>query len=130
MRLVDLFPVHSGWRLMLRDLGINPANVLRRACLPADLFVRDDSTVSTDEYFELWRALEKEADDPLIGIRIGEAISVEMFDPPLFAAICSQNLNMALLMVIGDLCPANIVQHLPSLCYKLMTENPILRLFP
>ena len=48
MRPADQFPVHSGWRLLLRDLGINPANILRRAHLPADLFARDDATVSTE----------------------------------------------------------------------------------
>ncbi len=96
MRLADQFPVHSGWRLLLRDLGINPANVLRRANLPADLFIRENATVNTDGYFELWCALAAETDDHLLGIRIGQAVSFEMFDPPLFAAMCSQNLNTAL----------------------------------
>lgn len=96
MNFTDQFPVHPGWRLLLRDLGIDATRVLRRAGLPEDLFVRENAVVATDEYFELWRGLEAEAADPMLGIRIGQAVSVEMFDPPLFAALCSQNLNAAL----------------------------------
>ncbi len=43
----------------------------------------------------MWTALEDEADDSELPIRIGRAISVEAFDPPLFAAICSEDLNQA-----------------------------------
>ena len=115
MRPTDQFAVHSGWRLLLRDLGINPGNVLRRARLPADLFIRDDATVSTDAYFDIWRALEAEADDPSLGIRIGQAVSVEMFDPPLFAATCSQNLNTAL---------ARIAQYKRLVCPMKLNVKP------
>lgn len=96
MRLADQFPVHAGWRLLLRDMGINASNVLRRAQLPVDLFVREDAALTTDDYFALWRGLEAEADDSALALRIGQAISVELFDPPLFAALCSQNLTTAL----------------------------------
>jgi len=92
----NAFPVHRGWRILLRDLGINPSNVLRRAQLPADLFARESAGLKTDEYFRLWRGLEEEADDPILPIRIGRAISVEAFDPPIFAALCSPDLNTAL----------------------------------
>ena len=96
MRFNDQFPVHPGWRILLRDLGIDAIRVLRRARLPEDFFARENAAVTTDGYFELWRGLEAEACDAMLGIRIGQAVSVEMFDPPLFAALCSQNLNTAL----------------------------------
>ena len=115
MRPADQFPVHSGWRLLLRDLGINASNVLRRARLPADLFIREGASVTTSEYFELWRSLETEADDPLLGIRIGQAVSVEMFDPPLFAALCSQDLNLAL---------ARIAQYKRLVCPMKLNVKP------
>jgi len=115
MRIADQFPVHQGWRLLLRDLGVNPANVLRRASLPEGLFARENASLATSEYFELWRALETEANDPLLGIRIGQAISVEMFDPPLFAATCSQNLNMAL---------ARISQYKRLICPLKLNVKP------
>lgn len=95
MRKADLFPVHAGWRILLRDLGINANRVLQRSGLPQDLLIREDATVTTDEHFAFWRGLEAEAADPLLALRIGQAISVEMFDPPLFAALCSPNLTSA-----------------------------------
>ncbi|MEM8959844.1 MAG: AraC family transcriptional regulator ligand-binding domain-containing protein [Acidobacteriota bacterium] len=90
------FVIHPGWRLMCRDVGLHPANVLRRADLPDDLLSRPGATLSTPEYFRFWRAIEQEADDPTIAIRIGASISVEAFDAPIFAALCSPNLNIAL----------------------------------
>ncbi|MGC3960159.1 MAG: AraC family transcriptional regulator [Verrucomicrobiota bacterium] len=115
MRLADQFPVHPGWRLLLRDLSIDAARVLRRAGLPEDLFVRENAVVTTDEYFELWRGLEAEAANPLLGIRIGQAVSVEMFDPPLFAALCSQNLGAAL---------ARIAQYKRLVCPMKLNVKP------
>lgn len=91
-----LFAVNPGWRILLTDLGIRPANVLRLAGLPDDLFSREHAAMNTDEYFRFWRGIEMEADDPLLPLKIGQAISVEAFDPPIFAALCSPNLNIAL----------------------------------
>ncbi len=41
------------------------------------------------------RGLEAESGDPLLPLAIGRAISFESFEPPLFAATCSPNLNVA-----------------------------------
>ncbi len=91
----NAFAVHPGWRLLLNDIGLDVTNVLRRADLPEDLFSRPSASLSTAEYYRLWRALDEEADDPRLPIRIGGAISVEAFDAPIFAALCSPNLNIA-----------------------------------
>ena len=90
------YAVNPGWRLLLRDMGINPANVLRRAELPADLFARDGALLECDEYFKFFRSIEEVANEPAIALRLGAAISVEAFDPPIFAALCSPNLNISL----------------------------------
>jgi AraC-like DNA-binding protein len=90
------FQVHPGWQVLLLDLGIHPANVLRRAGLPEDILGRSKAVLSTNEYFRLWEGIEKESGDPALPLRIGEALSVEVFDPPIFAALCSPNLNTAL----------------------------------
>jgi len=42
------------------------------------------------------RGIEEEAEDPLTPLRIGSSIPVEAFDPPIFAALCSPDLNTAL----------------------------------
>lgn len=90
------FSVNTGWRLVLKDLGIQAANILKRANLPGDLFGREKVFLSTEEYFRLWHAFEEEAVDPTLPLRIGAAISVEAFSPPIFAALCSADLNTAL----------------------------------
>lgn len=89
------FTLPSGWRILLKDLGIRPADVLRRAGLPDDLLTRETAHLSTAEYYRFWHGLEREAADPTLPISIGRAISVEVFDAPIFAALCSPNLNVA-----------------------------------
>ena len=88
------FAVNPGWGILIADIGIEPSYVLRRAGLPENLFSQVSAVLTPQEYFNLWRALEQEigADLP---IRVGDALSVEAFDPLLFAAICSPDLNMA-----------------------------------
>jgi AraC-like DNA-binding protein len=89
------YRVNPGWALLLNDLGLNTTNVLRRAGLPPDMLAREHASITPDQYYGLWRAIEEEADDPLLPIHVGQAISVEAFDPPIFAALCSRNLNVA-----------------------------------
>ncbi len=86
------FPLESGWRLVLHELGVHPADVLRRAELPEDLLSRGDVRVSTHQYFRFWESLRAEIDDPLFPIRLVEAATAETFMPALFAALCSPNL--------------------------------------
>ncbi len=90
------YAINPGWQIMLADLGISVTNVLRRAGLPGDLFARKKARLDTGEYFALWTALEEESNDPLLALHLGSSISPESFDPPVFAALCSTNLNTAL----------------------------------
>jgi AraC-like DNA-binding protein len=89
--------VHVGpaWRLLLRDLGVDETAVLRRAGQPATLFDGDGTHVSLDEFFALHDAVEAESGDPTIALRAGEVVSIELFDPALFAAICARDMNTA-----------------------------------
>lgn len=83
------------WPIILKDLEVDPGNVLRRAALPRDLFARENVRLSVAEYFRLWNAFEAEADDPILTLRIGQALSPEAFQPPIFAALCSPDLSVA-----------------------------------
>ncbi|RMG92580.1 MAG: AraC family transcriptional regulator [Candidatus Dadabacteria bacterium] len=74
---------------------MDPVNVLRRARLPEDLWARPTASLHTDEFFRLWKGLEEEAADPRLPLRLGSAISLEAFDPAVFAALCSPDLNTA-----------------------------------
>lgn len=89
-------PLEPGWRLVLNDMGLSSENVLRRAELPGDLLARENTRLSISEYFRFWNALDAEAADPHLPIRLVEAISTEAFHPPVFAALCSPNLSIAL----------------------------------
>ncbi len=90
------YAVNPGWGVLAKDLGLSPSAVLRRAGLPQDLYVRGPEWLSTDQYFALWSALEEEfGDRDALPIRIGESLSAEAFDPPIFAALCSRDLNGA-----------------------------------
>jgi AraC-like DNA-binding protein len=90
------FSVQRGWKIMISDMGINPAHVLALAGLPADLFSRRDAALSPVDYFNLWNGLEQAAGAEELPLMIGRAISVEAFDPPIFASLCSPDLNTAL----------------------------------
>jgi len=90
------FAVSPTWRTILTDLGLNVAEVLRRADLPADLFSRTNAGLSTEAYFRLWRAIEFMVDDMAFSLHILRGLSSEAFSPPLFAAYCSPDLNTAL----------------------------------
>ena len=76
---VNCYTVNPGWRLLLKDLSIQPVDVLRRANLPEDLLGRDKATISTDEYFRLWLGIEKESEGMNLPLRIGSVISTEDF---------------------------------------------------
>ena len=91
----ERYLLDPGLRLLLADLGISATNVLRRAGLPADLFTRDQPKLPAADYYALWQALGDESGNPNLPIRIGKAISVESFSPPIFAALCSPNLAVA-----------------------------------
>ena len=93
---VQRFPVAPSWRLTLNDLGISAENVLRRANLPADLFGRERSSLTPEQYFALWQAAEEESGNPQLALHFGSQMRVEGFDPPVFAALCSPDLNVAL----------------------------------
>ncbi|MFE5301906.1 AraC family transcriptional regulator ligand-binding domain-containing protein [Streptomyces sp. NPDC056632] len=90
------FTLDPGTRALLHDLGISIARVLRRAQLPAGLFAHGTAvTMTTEEYYRFWEALDAESADPDLAVRIGRALSVEAFNPPIFAALCSADLRTA-----------------------------------
>jgi AraC-like DNA-binding protein len=91
----DRFTVGPSGRALLADLGVDLPAVLRRAKLPAAVYTHETAELTTAQYYAFWRALDEEAGDPLLPIRIGRALRAEVFDPPLFSAFCSPNLSVA-----------------------------------
>ena len=96
MKRASHFRVPPAWKLLLRDMGIDVQAVLAHARLPADLFHRESAMLSPSEYFQLWSGVEKAAGDAEVPLLLARHLSVEAFDAPLFASICSPNLHTAL----------------------------------
>jgi len=89
------YALDTTWRTLFKDLGVEPGNVLRRAGLPDDLLQQPTVRLDPGPYYRLWDAMEAEKGDPLIALRVCEAIRSEAFSPALFAALCSPSLVVA-----------------------------------
>ena len=89
--------VHVGkaWRLILSDLGLSSQVVLRRAGLPAGVLDGEGARIPLDDFYNLWETIAREANDPELALRLGQVVSVELFDPAFFAAMCSPDMNTA-----------------------------------
>lgn len=92
------FSVWPGWQLLMQDAGVHGASVLRRAQLPGDLFARDSVRLDSATYFKLWEAIAAEAgtEGGPAPLRFAQKMSADWFDPELFVALCSDNMNGAL----------------------------------
>lgn len=82
-------------RVLLADLGVLPADLLRAAGLPGDLLTRDEVVLAPTRYYALFEALETLVGDRDLGIAIADRLSSAVFDPTVFAALCSPNLQLA-----------------------------------
>lgn len=89
------FSLNIGWRTLLKDVGLTPPDILRKARLPDDTFSKAESGLDTEEYVRLWHAIETGMNDPTFPLPLIEKVSAEVFDPPLFAALCSTNMMQA-----------------------------------
>lgn len=89
------YAIDTTWRTLLKDLGVSTANVLRRAGLADDFLQLPSARLGSEDYYRLWDSIEAESGDPLLPIRLCEAVRSESFSPPLFAALCSPNLLVA-----------------------------------
>lgn len=90
------FAVSPGWKIILGDLGVNIPEMLRLSKLPEDLLSRKGASISTEEFFRLWNAIDSLFNDPTMPILLIQGMSTEFFDPPIFASFCSPNFNVAL----------------------------------
>ncbi len=96
MKQATRFAVQMSWKLLILDMGYALADVLSLARLPGDLFASSDASLSPAQYFDLWRGLEQAAGSDELALKLAQVMSVEAFDPALFASMCSPDLNTAL----------------------------------
>ncbi len=117
MKRANKFEVKTGWKILLSDMGLDPAEVLTLARLPADLFNRENVNLFADEYFRIFYALEDLLGADQLPLAVGQSISTEAFDPAIFACMCSPNLNIAMKRLSqykSLICPMIIEVHVES----------------
>lgn len=91
----NTYALDTTWRTLLKDLGVLPADVLRRAGLAEDLFEHPSARLGSEDYHRLWNSIEHETKDSAFPVRLCRAVRAESFSPPLFAALCSPNFVVA-----------------------------------
>lgn len=91
------YSLDLAWKILLKDLQLDVIQLLRHARLPLDLFDRSQPTVTAEEYFQFWESFVLLLNVEDFPLKLGQAIKVEIFNPLMFACLCSQNLNVALL---------------------------------
>jgi AraC-like DNA-binding protein len=89
------FRLEPFWRVILREVGLSGESLARWAGLPTNLFASNPVMVDVDGWASLWDALEAEVDRPDLALVLGQRITLDMFDPAVFAAFCSDNLEQA-----------------------------------
>jgi AraC-like DNA-binding protein len=83
------------WAALLADLGVDVADVLRRAGLPRHMFTGPSPSVTTDEFFALWESLSAELHAESLPVCTAQNLSAEVVDVARFAALCAADLNSA-----------------------------------
>jgi len=86
------------WRAIERH-GIPPSAVLRQARLPATLHVSQQSLVTTEQFFSLWRAVEDLSGDPAIGLTLAEGTDTSLNPPSMLTAFYARDYRDGLLRV-------------------------------
>lgn len=89
------FRLEPFWRVILNAFELSAESLARRAGLPANLFASDPVLVDVDGWVALWNALDAAIDAPDLPLRIGQLLTLDMFDPAHFAAFCSEHLHQA-----------------------------------
>ncbi|WP_295895747.1 AraC family transcriptional regulator [uncultured Vibrio sp.] len=97
MKRAEKFIIPPNWKVLFKDMGLDLRVVLGFAELPLGLFEQQKILLSPPQYFQLWRGIDMaaQAQGIELGLKLAEVMSFEFFDVPIFAAICSPNLNSA-----------------------------------
>ena len=90
------YPIDSSWKILTQDLGVNTDVVLRQAQLCPELFDQPNAQLKPDDFYKFWDVIASYCGGELFAIRFMEALTMESFSPPIFAAIRSANLLTAL----------------------------------
>lgn len=96
MTRLTRYPIAEKLPQICTMLRIDIANVLQRMGLPPDFCDHPGATISAESYFDMWFAVEAEADRPQSPMELGIAYAHGPFAAPLFAFSSSENLEKGL----------------------------------
>lgn len=108
------FRISGGTFSKLKQLGIPPSAVLRRAGLPQGLLEQPRVLLKTDELFALWRSIGESSTNPAIGLLLGTETKTERFTLNGLAALSTENFGTAVSQMARYkrlTCPEEIIQR-------------------
>lgn len=92
----DRIPLFGPGLTRLAQLDLDVDQVLRQAGISPTLRHQVKQSLTTQQYFAIWAAIEAVSGDALIGLRIGGEARTDQFDPASFAALHSSTFGEAL----------------------------------
>jgi len=96
VRVPDRFRVPKVLWLWLERLGLTPMAVLRQGGLPSALYDGVRTTVTTAQYFALWRSIAKLRPQPDLGLRLARELEVGQLPPATLASFHARDYRDAL----------------------------------
>lgn len=96
MKYSNTYAMDITWQAILKDLGLSSSNILRRAGLPEDLLRHPNSRLNSADFYKFWESIGIEINRPDFPLLICNTIKTESFSPPIFAALSSPNLWVAM----------------------------------
>ncbi|MEF1226243.1 AraC family transcriptional regulator ligand-binding domain-containing protein [Vibrio fortis] len=134
MKRASKFTIPPNWKVLFNDLGLDVHEILAHADLPQGLFEQQKVQLTPAQYFQIWHGIEAASHGTEMPLKLAEVLSFESCDVPIYAAMCSDNLNAALVRLrdykpligpmILDIEKDNTATQLTFGCYGYEGELP------
>lgn len=134
MKRASKFTIPPNWKVLFNDLGLDIHEILAHADLPQGLFEQQKVQLTPAQYFQIWHGIEAASHETEMPLKLAEVLSFESCDVPIYAAMCSDNLNAALVRLrdykpligpmILDIEKDNTATQLTFGCYGYEGELP------
>lgn len=85
------FPLDKNYAKLLKSYGISTDELLKKANLPFDMFMKDNPYITSKEYYHFMQAIEDIIEDNKIPILLATSDNIETITPSIFGAYCSSN---------------------------------------
>jgi AraC-like DNA-binding protein len=96
LRVPDRFRVPKIVWIWLERLGLTPMAVLRHARLPSALYDGERTSVTTAQFFALWRSIAELRPEPDLGLRLVRELEVGQLPPATLASFYARDYRDAL----------------------------------